>query len=371
MKPRFFYLFLAFLTLFTWPTSRCPAQTSQKKLTYYQKGMTAYNLGQYDKALIDFKEALDDDPDSWEAYQQEGYCYYQLGKPKEMKAAFDESLKRNPENPELKEFIKKIPPPDKKGHSKGKKETKPEATLPETTPTHWGHAPWLNLSTSLDYALLQDLSVSANAWNAILTQYHAPGSGSVANIGFQFALEFGQPLDPQDTLSLSAGFETGHGFHEDLGPSSPVSLTINPQLFLFGLNYYRYFPEASSRFFLTGGVLFGLSVTDYYQNDPTETIQGPLSGNGVGFTFGLGKEWRLASDIGFQLAARFRYLTINKLQNDYLVTTGGSGQAVLATDSQGDIGLASPQAIGQDGLRYATLDYTGLNINFSLNFYWF
>lgn len=373
MKSRFSNLCTAFFLLVALSALQLHAQTPKTKLTDFQKGMTAYNLGQFEDALLDFKQALDDDPDSWEAYQQEGYCYFHLGKQTEMMAAFEESLKRNPDNPGLKNFINDLNGITPTPTTVPMEQTAPTpAAPPKSAPaSKWGRTPWLNLSAGLSYSGLGDLSDSVQAWNALLAQYHDPGSGSVANVGYQVALEFGQPLDPQETLALSADFETGHGFQEDLGPSGPASLSINPQLFQFGLNYYRYFPGTSSRFFLTGGVLFGLAVADFYQNDPIETIQGPLSGTGLGFTLGLGNEWMISPVMGFQLAGRFRYLSISQLQNNYLVTNGGSGQVVLAIDSQADIGLAAPQNIGQSGLRYMTLDYTGFTANFSFNFYLF
>ena len=75
----------------------------------YQKGLTFYHLGDYQRALAHFQDAIDDDPSSWSAYEQEGYCYFHLGKKEKMKLAFFESLKIHPENPGLKAFISRLP----------------------------------------------------------------------------------------------------------------------------------------------------------------------------------------------------------------------------------------------------------------------
>src|ERR1039457_66748 len=86
------------------------AQAETAPLDDYQKGLTAYNLGDYSKALQCFKNAVGQDPDSWLAYQKEGYCYFHLGQEEKMNLAFFESLRLHPKNPELKAFIANLPP---------------------------------------------------------------------------------------------------------------------------------------------------------------------------------------------------------------------------------------------------------------------
>jgi len=375
----FFLSVLAF-----WAVGTLPLRAQTKPSPIYQKGMTAYNLGDYEKALEDFTAALDENPDSWNAYQQQGYCFYHLGRRNEMTAAFNESLRLHPNNTELKAFLAGLsnapnPPTPVPSHPWKSAKARTRLTTPSTTPvpTHSTlseraeTSSWLKLSGDISYGALGDLTNAANYWNQELAKFSAPGNASVANWGFQFGLEGGLALDKNNALSVQTIFETGHGFQEHLNYSSPVTESINPQLFTFGVNYYRYFPANNGRFFLTAGVLFGEAIVDYYQDDPIETFQGPLVGNNLGFTLGAGQEWKMSSTVGFELAGRFRYLNISQLQNNYFVSSGGSGKAVLAVDSLGDIGLASPQAFGQGSLRYATMDFTGFDLGFSFNFYLF
>lgn len=371
----FLFIFGIFFCSFT-----SSIQAQPKTFDDYQKGMASYNLGNYEEALKNFNAAINDDPDSWASYQQAGYCYFHLNRRKKMTASFNESLKLHPDNPELKAFIAGLPqtqdlgttpvssPPPPVRHLK---QTSSPSIADKVSNEKWGSSSWLNLSGALSYEALGDLSNAANIWNQDITKASAQGNASLANWGFQFGVEGGLALDKTNVLSLQSGFETGHGFQENLVYSSPVTENINPQLFIAGLNYYRYFPSENGRYFVTAGILFGEAIADYYQDDPVETLQGPLAGNNFGFTIGAGREWKMSPTVGFELIGRFRYLTINQLQNNYFVSTGGTGQAVLATDSLGNIGLASPQSIGQNGLRYATLDFTGFNLGFAFNFYLF
>lgn len=378
---------LTFLSLVIASSLAFPAYafyTKPETSDNFLKGMAAYALGHFDEALKDFSAVLADNPGSWQAYEQEGYCYFHLNRPGEMNAAFNESLQLHPDNAELRDFLQQIGSPLNPVPSPGPTPvpvptaipSPAAAPFPETRPApqapdKWGSSSWLNLSGAFSYAALGDLNNAANLWNQVLAQDNAQGNASAANLGFQLGVEGGLALDKTDALSLQAGFETGHGFQEHLVYSSPLTESVNPQLFTFGLNYYRYFPAGDTRFFLTGGVLFGLVAADYYQDDPTETIQGPLFGNNLGFQLGAGEEWRLSPAVGFQVIGRFRYLSIPQLQNNFNVPGMGNGQAVLATDSQGDLGLALPQQIGQGGLRYAVMDYTGASLSFSFNFYLF
>lgn len=385
--PKAIFLSLAFIASFCFPISSLYAQPTQPN--DFQKGMTAYNLGNYEEALKDFNAALDDNPDSWESYEQQGYCYFHLNDQKKMMEAFNESLKLHPDNPELKDFISGLskllaptptvssfneepPPPLSAGPSNPNPAAKDYAQAAKIqVQEKWGSSSWINLSGAFSFGALGDLNNAANVWNQTLAQYHDQGNASVANLGFQFDLENGLALDKTNALSFQVGFETGHGFQQYLVYSSPVTESINPQLFLFGLNYYHYFPDQNSRYIMTVGILFGEAVVDYYQDDPYETLQGPLGGNNFGFQLGLGREWRISPTVGFQMMGRFRYLSISQLENNYFVSGGGAGQAVLAVDSQGSLGLATPQDIGQGGLRYASIDYTGFSLNFSFNFYVF
>ena len=399
------FLWLTVLGSFLLLGSGIQAQTDNSD--DYQKGLTSYNLGDYQQALRYFKNAFVKDPNSWLAYQEEGYCYFHLGQDVQMKLALFESLRLHPDNPELKAFMSNLPG---KGNSssnaqapsspdastltsptsetaKAKKikvededleaahsntKTPVREVLGPPVPEKWGSSSWLKITGGLGFGALGDLANAANEWNKEISQARAQGNASFSDAGIQLALEGGDFLDKTNSLSAQVEFETGHGFQDSLVYTSPVTQNINPQLLTFGVNYYHFFPSESGRFFIMGGIFYGLALVDYYSDDPIETISGVLTGNSLGFNFGIGNEFKISSSTGFELSGRFRALTISQVRNNYLVTSySNTGQAVLAADPNGNLGLVDARSIGQNGLRYATLDYTGLTLNFALVFHLF
>lgn len=340
----------------------------------YQKGMAAYNLGNFEEALQDFQNVINDKPDSWDAYEQAGYCYFHLGRSDEMKAAFDESLSLHKDNPELTAFIKSL---SKSPTTPSITPTASMTTLTKDVKNNepsggWDTAPWLKISGALDFGTMGDLSNAANVWNQELAQYRDLGSGSFSNVGYFINLEGGLPLDKTNALSLQVGFETGEDLQENLVYSSPITENVSAKLLVVGLNYYHYFPDSNGRFLITAGALVGVALVNYYQDDPTETLSGGLTGDSLGFNLGVGREWKLSPTLGLEISGRFRYLSITQIQNNYMVSGfPNTGQVVLAVDTAGDVGLTTPQNIGQGGLRYAVLDYTCFNLGFAFNFYLF
>lgn len=46
---------------------------------YYRDGLRLYRLGYYDRAIVQFRLAIDLEPDYWEAHYYLGDCYYNIG----------------------------------------------------------------------------------------------------------------------------------------------------------------------------------------------------------------------------------------------------------------------------------------------------
>lgn len=87
----------------------CPAwvlaTTSEE---YYMAGLQTLKEKDYEKAVKYFRAALDQKADYWQAYHYMGVAFYQMGNRTEALVAMQESLKLNPNNPELRKFMKKV-----------------------------------------------------------------------------------------------------------------------------------------------------------------------------------------------------------------------------------------------------------------------
>lgn len=71
---------------------------------YYQAGLKYYNQKQYMDSIRYFQAAVQADPNNWQAYQGLAYSYYGQGDRTDCLAAADQSLRINPNNPQLKQF---------------------------------------------------------------------------------------------------------------------------------------------------------------------------------------------------------------------------------------------------------------------------
>ncbi len=71
---------------------------------YYTAGLHYYQQGQNDQAIQYCQNAIQADPNFWQAYQVLGYCYYAEKNNAQAILALDKSLEINPNNPQLQQF---------------------------------------------------------------------------------------------------------------------------------------------------------------------------------------------------------------------------------------------------------------------------
>jgi hypothetical protein len=71
---------------------------------YYTAGLHYYQQGQTDQAIQYCQNAIQADPNFWQAYQVLGYCYYAKKNNAQAILALDKSLEINPNNPQLQQF---------------------------------------------------------------------------------------------------------------------------------------------------------------------------------------------------------------------------------------------------------------------------
>lgn len=74
----------------------------------YRKGLDLYTKGQYEPALVRFQLAIDGNWEFWQSYQMAGYCYFEMREKESALKAFSESLKINPDNPQLEKIVAEL-----------------------------------------------------------------------------------------------------------------------------------------------------------------------------------------------------------------------------------------------------------------------
>ena len=79
--------------------------TSQKD---FKKGLDLFYKNQFEAALVRFQMAIDGNWNFWQSYQMVGYCYYELREKENALKAFEESLRLNPDNPQLARVIQAL-----------------------------------------------------------------------------------------------------------------------------------------------------------------------------------------------------------------------------------------------------------------------
>ncbi|MBI4765305.1 MAG: tetratricopeptide repeat protein [Deltaproteobacteria bacterium] len=64
---------------------------------FYQTGMTEFNKGDFEDAIIAFKKAVDENPKDYQSYYALGRSYEKLARPKEAIASYEAALKIKPD----------------------------------------------------------------------------------------------------------------------------------------------------------------------------------------------------------------------------------------------------------------------------------
>jgi len=75
---------------------------------YFNAGLNLFKQGDNAKAIQYFQAALQERPNYWQAYQFMGEAYYQSANRTEALLDMELSLKLNPQNPDLRDFVGRI-----------------------------------------------------------------------------------------------------------------------------------------------------------------------------------------------------------------------------------------------------------------------
>ncbi|MBN2407029.1 MAG: hypothetical protein JXJ19_04980 [Elusimicrobia bacterium] len=81
------------------------ASNDEAAFEFYEKGLQAYKDTDYDTAIRNFSQSLKFNPSVWQTHQYLGTCYLSVGDEENAKKSYQESLRLNPDNAELKEWV--------------------------------------------------------------------------------------------------------------------------------------------------------------------------------------------------------------------------------------------------------------------------
>jgi len=74
---------------------------------YFQSGMQFHEAGQYDEAVRSFRQAIEHNPELWNAYQYIGTDLYQMGRASEAVIYFEKLLEHSPD-PQLAAWVESV-----------------------------------------------------------------------------------------------------------------------------------------------------------------------------------------------------------------------------------------------------------------------
>ncbi len=222
--------------------------------------------------------------------------------------------------------------------------------------------------------------------DSFYNQYNGAIYESYKNLTeYQFGLEAGYSLDLHNGISVNYISRRSALFRLDNFASFSTGPAINQDFDLvltqIGLNYYRYFPEASGRWYAIGGVVYSTASSNYsyYYHTAVGPITketystSPLVGSGFAAFLGAGREWIVFENLGFDLSVRARAGSIPSLEGNYSMDTNGitqaSGRGALIVYPDKTIGLLDLNDIAANQVRKMNVDLTGADAVLSLNVY--
>jgi tetratricopeptide (TPR) repeat protein len=262
---------------------------------YKDGGMALFRAGQYEKALDYFKNAVQADPNDWEAYQDLGDTYAKLNDSADARDAYQKSLQINPNNSTVQVSLDNLGgaspsvPPSQPAPATSRIDGDQPIQNPQLNPVRQrlvrrpapvdGLAPmdhaktWFKLEGAYNYSTHQDLFTSADSLNKFITANGATGSAMADHGGGLTGLELGFLLNPNNGLAIGIrALRTNDYLNNENLQNGPATIggtvynsdfeneTISPYVYPLTLDYYLFLPDSGGRFFLSAGVgyYFGL-----------------------------------------------------------------------------------------------------------------
>ncbi|HJT25626.1 MAG TPA: hypothetical protein VJ873_13710, partial [bacterium] len=100
------------------------------------------------------------------------------------------------------------------------------------------------------------------------------------------------------------------------------------------------------------------TATDSYSG-----LAGTLTANTIGASISVEREFLLFWIVGLDLSAGYKYAKVDKMTASY-----SGGTMAFYKNSTGWIGLVDNSQIGTGGFQYGSIDFSGFNVGFGLEF---
>ncbi len=231
---------------------------------YYHAGFADYQAGKWNNAIPLLENAIQQDPNYWEAYQILAYSYYRLNDIQKCLRNGDASIRIHPNNPTLQNFIDKLktqnlpaPSVDNQQNNSAVVNPTPIPTLPPIPMTNGSTTP-TNIASSKKNSFYFNLSaVTPDYPNGFSTDWTSGGSVGIA---------YGIDLNKMTSIVLSGQYSTFPfnytypGLEYSGGSVHTVMFLVNGKFILVGA-------ENPVAFY----VITGLGPTDFIIDTLTAT----------------------------------------------------------------------------------------------------
>jgi len=395
---------------------------------YDDQGLALLNRGLYEKAIGYFNSATQADPSDWQAYENMGNAYVKLNNNQAALAAYQKSLQINPNNTTLSVMVENLknstsasagngpannPPVPGTGNQNNWSENEPVQNQNSTIVaqprqvkpaidykdglSRIDHAKfWTKLQLGYSYSQLDDLTNAANNINKGTYTNADPnlplaykGNSISSNNGLHLGAELGFLLNPYMGLAIGVKGLAFNNYTANVAYQNSFAdyenETLSPYLVPLTLDYYVFLPDAGGRFYLKAGVGYYVgdvhmdetySYSNFYNQHESTQVEnwvGDLYSGNVGFQVGVGREFAITNRLGVELYAQWRYAKLSNFRGTVVDQYGNSSEVALVTGAtNGVVDFDSPASVGAaNGENYTTLDFTGFDAGFSLNFYSF
>jgi hypothetical protein len=370
------------------------AAQSQPVDADYQRGLTFYNQSQFDEAISVTKGIVQSNPNYWQAYVLMGYAYARERKFQEAYDACQMSLKINPNNPTVQNFMSTsllplLPKPQNQTVtpnlivSDKPLPSKPQAELNKTFQVKYDLSKnwWIKVYGGYDYSVFGDLINGVKAWNPIVVSPEKLTT-STSNSGVVAGLEFGRKLGEDFAFSISLeNISSGSESYQLSDSSGDVQReSFSPELMSASLNLYFYpFRAKGARTYLMVGGGYYHALVSYTGYD-TSVLGSPdssatFTGDVLGGSLGIGQFLAIGDSFGLEVFAKARLATFSQVTSSTLATggsvTNANGPYTIGVNTGfgNTIGIWATQLLSGNGGRYAVVDYSGIDAAFSFGFY--